>query len=240
MTNEPVFSSADWITFEAAGRLIDGPNGWYFDLGSRSRPRAEALVSFACEGLVQTRAAKWTIQVEDQPEQDAQEQFRTAFLVLLSHRVKARKDNFDLNFPNHQRIRGAFSFADDVNGHYQVTTLEVNSQGGVRRPHSHRVTALRFSLADIQSLFQLAEADEVRPNVPKASKGGRPTATDWEAAALEMARRYYLGDLKPETPGDVQKQLTAWLAAQDVHPSPSTLHDHAKRYFNAFAAWEAG
>jgi len=73
---------------------------------------------------------------------------------------------------------------------------------------------------------------------PSANKGGRPPAADWEAAALEMAGRYYRGDFKPNTIADVSRELAAWLGDQDLHPSDSIIRVHAKRIFEAFQAWE--
>lgn len=70
------------------------------------------------------------------------------------------------------------------------------------------------------------------------NKGGRPPAADWEAAALEMAGLYYRGSLKPERIADVKNRLASWLSDQDSEPSPSVLHQHAKRMFDAFCAWE--
>jgi len=69
-------------------------------------------------------------------------------------------------------------------------------------------------------------------------RGGRPPIADWEAAALEMAGRYYRGDLKPGTIADVSRELASWLAERDIHPSDSTLRPHAKSIFDAFQVWE--
>ena len=77
-----------------------------------------------------------------------------------------------------------------------------------------------------------------KPTAPATNKGGRPPAADWEVAALEMAGRYYQGDFKPQTIADVCRELTAWLADQDSHPSDSVVRVHAKRIFEAFQAWE--
>jgi len=71
-----------------------------------------------------------------------------------------------------------------------------------------------------------------------ANKGGRPPAADWEAAALEIAGRYYRGDFKPQTIADVGRELGSWLGDQDLYPSDSIIRVHAKRIFEAFQAWE--
>jgi len=72
---------------------------------------------------------------------------------------------------------------------------------------------------------------------PPTNKGGRPPIADWEAGALEMAGRHYRGDLKPNTIADVSRELAAWLAEQDIHPSESVLRAHSKAIFAAFQAW---
>lgn len=71
-----------------------------------------------------------------------------------------------------------------------------------------------------------------------ANKGGRPPAADWEAAALEIAGRYYRGDFKPQTIADVGRELGSWLGNQNLYPSDSIIRVHAKRIFEAFQAWE--
>lgn len=72
-----------------------------------------------------------------------------------------------------------------------------------------------------------------------SNKGGRPPAADWEAAALDIAGRYYRGDFKPQTIADVGRELSSWLGKQDLHPSDSVVRIHAKRIFDAFRAWES-
>jgi hypothetical protein len=81
------------------------------------------------------------------------------------------------------------------------------------------------------------EPDAVQ-SAPNTNKGGRPPAADWEAAALEIAGRYYRGDFKPQTIADVARELASWLGEQDLHPSDSIVRVHAKRIFDAFQAWE--
>lgn len=76
------------------------------------------------------------------------------------------------------------------------------------------------------------------PAAPNTNKGGRPSVADWEAAALEIAGRYYRGDFKPKTIADVGRELASWLGNQDLHPSDSVVRIHAKRIFDAFQAWE--
>jgi len=79
---------------------------------------------------------------------------------------------------------------------------------------------------------------EPEPATPNTNKGGRPPAADWEAAALEIAGRYYRGDFKPQTIADVGRELASWLGDQDLHLSDSVVRIHAKRIFDAFQAWE--
>lgn len=83
------------------------------------------------------------------------------------------------------------------------------------------------------------QVDETTLIADQSNKGGRPPVADWEAAALEMAGRYYRGDFKPKTIADVVRELAKWLGDQDKHPSDSVLRDHAKPIFEAFRAWES-
>ena len=68
--------------------------------------------------------------------------------------------------------------------------------------------------------------------------GGRPTALDWEAAALEMAGRYYRGDLKPKSIADVTRAIQEWADGAHGGPSDSTVRPHANRIFEDFNTWE--
>jgi hypothetical protein len=229
----------DWIAFEAAGRLIDGPDGWTYDHVNRKRARAEALLKFAEEGTVRTEALKWTICKDGKNHLEASQDDRAAFLQMLLARTKAGKDKIEFNLNSVQKISNMFVVADDVNGHYEAARIEFNFDRMKGIAHNHNVTALRFSKRDIEGLFQLAEVSPAKVEGPASPKGGRPTAADWEAAALEMARRFYVGDLKPHKIADVQRQLTDWLASNDVHPGPTASREHAKRYFDAFLTWES-
>jgi hypothetical protein len=83
-----------------------------------------------------------------------------------------------------------------------------------------------------------ADTPESKASGSITNKGGRPTSADWEGAALEMAGRYYRGDLKPSTIAEVRRALAAWLGEQDCYPADSTILPHAKRIFDAFQAWE--
>lgn len=71
------------------------------------------------------------------------------------------------------------------------------------------------------------------------NKGGRPPVADWEAAALEMAGRYYCGELKPATVADVVRALQEWASESGNDLADATAKPHAKRIFDAFRAWEA-
>lgn len=103
-----------------------------------------------------------------------------------------------------------------------------------------------FSAWDIdiwpQNLEPIIHKSEPEPEtalpMATANKGGRPTAADWELAALEIAGRYYRGDIKPQSVADVGRELASWLGDQDLHPSDSTVHSHAKIIFNAIQSWE--
>jgi len=72
----------------------------------------------------------------------------------------------------------------------------------------------------------------------EVNAGGRPTALDWEAAALEMAGRYYRGDFKPSSIADVIAEIQKWAERVDGGPNENTVRPHAKRIFEAFKTWE--
>lgn len=85
----------------------------------------------------------------------------------------------------------------------------------------------------------LTGAQTVSPALTiESNGGGRPTALDWEAAALEMAGRYYRGDLKPETIADVIRAIQEWAGGANGGPTDSTVRPHAKQIFEAFKSWE--
>ena len=82
---------------------------------------------------------------------------------LLYYRVKARKDKFELTLPDRVKIAVTFEIADDVNGRYDVVSVEPGYLSSKAKPIVHTVTALRFNKSDIKSLFQIAEETEARP-----------------------------------------------------------------------------
>lgn len=84
----------------------------------------------------------------------------------------------------------------------------------------------------------LDDDHEPEPARLGVNKGGRPTAANWEAAALEFAGRYYKGDFKPTDASEVAKALTEWLAAQNRYPANSTIQHHASVIFAALQSWE--
>ena len=77
------------------------------------------------------------------------------------------------------------------------------------------------------------------PAVAVPSKGGRPPTWDWEAAALAMSGRFYLGDLKPQTIADVVRALQEWASSGGgPDMSDAAARPHAKRILEAFRGWE--
>ncbi|WP_426039677.1 hypothetical protein [Brevundimonas sp. DC300-4] len=71
------------------------------------------------------------------------------------------------------------------------------------------------------------------------NRGGRPPATDWEAAVLAIAGRYYRGDFKPGSVADIIRALQDWAVASGLELPDTTARPHARRIFEAFQAWEA-
>ena len=70
------------------------------------------------------------------------------------------------------------------------------------------------------------------------NRGGRPPVVEWEAAALAMAERFYRGDFKPRNIADVVRGLQDWASEQGQDLAEATARPHAKRYFEAFKAWD--
>lgn len=129
-------------------------------------------------------------------------------------------DDFDGEFSTVTKARDASTFAlDYFEETYSVTNLEIY---------------LPTEYSDLDDLDPKPREHAVAND----DRGGRPPAANWELAALELSGRYYKGDFKPATKADVQRELAAYLAESDIHPSASTLANHAKPIFEAFQAWE--
>ncbi len=86
---------------------------------------------------------------------------------------------------------------------------------------------------------ELVEAPSALPEVTGTNWGGRPSAINWEIAALEMSGRYYRGDFKPATIADVARALHAWASEKGQVLSEATARTHAKTIFDALRAWDA-
>lgn len=240
MSNKSVGSSGEWITFDDAGRLIDGPDGWAYDEKAKKRPRAESFLYLAYQNEIKTDASEWVVCDPKKIEIDASKDHRRAFLRMLLHRCKGNSDHFfEIDVEHAKKKSVTFNIADDINGHYECTFFDTDSIEGKSSQTLYAVTSLRFSLPEVKSLFKFSESMLGGAGGGRPAKGGRPTATNWEEAALEMARRFYVGDLKPSKIVDVERHLANWLAEQNIHPSQTTLREHAKRYFDAFNEWNA-
>jgi hypothetical protein len=98
-----------------------------------------------------------------------------------------------------------------------------------------------FDRAGIEAMLASAPIAEgqMQQAEDESNGGGRPHALDWEVAALEMAGRYYCGDLKPNSIADVIRAIQQWAKLPDGGPPDPTVRPHAKRIFEAFKAWEA-
>jgi hypothetical protein len=75
------------------------------------------------------------------------------------------------------------------------------------------------------------------PAIDVPDKGGRPTKCDWEAAALEMARLCFIGDLKPKTVADVIRALQEWADQKGIDLSEGTARPHANAIFAVIGDW---
>ncbi|MFM7404297.1 MAG: hypothetical protein ACKO1N_09470, partial [Erythrobacter sp.] len=198
MANEPASTSTDWVTFEAAGRLVDGPHGWHFDMGSQSRPRAEALVSLACDGVIRFSAESWTVRLEGATRGEVSEEEKLIFLRMLFKRIKERQERITEETMLDGDIDYKFNIADDLNGHYELSVRELTPYHQGEELQFFKVIGLKFNVNDISRLFHLSDTPlDVRER-SSASSGGRPSIADWEGAALEMARRFYRDELKPK------------------------------------------
>lgn len=138
----------EWLTFEQAGQLIDGANGWRSDADG-SRHSAQALLMFAHKGLIGTQARLWKCRAKNAQnthDGDADDAMRSAFLLLLFNREKRREDEWSSN----HRTTG-FSFADEVGGNFQAVCVEGGSDG--TKSWVFLVIGLRFCRADVETTF---------------------------------------------------------------------------------------
>lgn len=104
-----------------------------------------------------------------------------------------------------------------------------------------RVEDVEFRLAELPSkapnLGGHTQASQIFPSL--GEKGGRPPVLNWELAALEMAGRFYRGDLKPRTIADVIRAIQQWADLPDGGPPDDTIRPHARAILQAFKSWES-
>lgn len=139
----------EWISFEDAGRLVDGPAGWTRSEDG-SRLHAQALFAMAKKGLVAVTATNWLCRYNGDDETIATDRDKPELLLALEAREKLGSDVFTaLLAPAMKRVY-IFSLFDEASGNYQVTgvtKISYDSGDQDRYPSGHFVNGLRFNRA---------------------------------------------------------------------------------------------
>lgn len=183
----------EWIGFEAAAKLIDGPDGWWYDHAKQNRPRAEALLHLAYLGRVRLKAASWSVQARKEAGHEPTAEEMSAFAQMLLAREKAHKDTFSHPPFMGETVRTSFRIADDRSGHFDV--MHVVTKQGQRGAQAtrHEVVGLRFHRSDIVQLFDLLPDTASNTDPTSGARAGRPPAQWWPEFAEELA--VYIHDI---------------------------------------------
>lgn len=102
--------------------------------------------------------------------------------------------------------------------------------------HHIRAYGVKFRKADVLSTFGL-DAWPPTPALAKLAQKGRPPADWWDDLWVEMARRLYVGDLKPSRQADIEKAMLDWLATNgQERVSESTIRPRVRKLWQAISA----
>lgn len=186
--------SEDWITFEQAGRLIDGAEGWWEDPEDGQRPRAMALLSFARDRQIRIQTKSWGVFRNATDSNPPNPDDMKEFIQILVAREKSKKNKTEYSLPNGAKYTNVFSVFDEKNGHFDVVRIEISKNQNENRVMRHLVARLRFHGGDIADLFELSSGwvSAADDGSQTKARTGRPMATWWPDFAEELA--VYLHD----------------------------------------------
>lgn len=146
---------SDWLTFEQAAQIVDGPEGWKQTEGGR--PSALSLLMLARGGNIATNAQVWSVRrrstyengdvPSEEPPFEADPESRAAFFQMLFMREKLSSDAFHAEIAPGLMAQYVFSLADDRAGIFEAASVLTLPQSKVSTWHS--VVGLRFSREDI-------------------------------------------------------------------------------------------
>lgn len=214
------------------------------------RKPQDAILHLLCQGKLTARGSyRWRkYQDLDEFQADVEwDEIKATHWQRLSHTIKQTVDDYGFDFAIKRTIQlkklgltDCLSYEWEYSScrfSYAVVTDKLAPFDDDYLEEWYSAWAIDVWPNDLETA-RLDDITDTEPSTPNMNKGGRPPAADWEAAALQIAGRYYRGDFKPQTIADVGRELNTWLGNQDLHPSDSVVRIHAKRIFDAFQAWE--
>lgn len=203
----------EWISFEDAGRLVDGPAGWTRSEDG-SRLHAQALFAMAKKGLVAVTATNWLCRYNGDDETIATDRDKPELLLALEAREKLGSDVFTaLLAPAMKRVY-IFSLFDEASGNYQVTgvtKISYDSGDQDRYPSGHFVNGLRFNRADVVNAFVSS-----RPATNTKRGNVSPNRKMDHGAVIAMAQQWLQDDPTLKI-GPAAASISATIA-----PNPKT------------------
>ncbi|MFN3991159.1 MAG: hypothetical protein ACK4IS_12980 [Erythrobacter sp.] len=215
----------EWISWEAAGKLIDGPDGWQYDERSGKRPSARSLLHLAETGKVRLDALDWTVRVSSgEPSPPTDRQKRRVAGILLT---REKRDGVD---PDHlaksHNSATLFRNFDDKHGHFDLLTFASSEDG--QSGERHVVHGLRFNRQDIEKFFGIIPARSSETTKATKASGGRPPASWWRLFAEELAIYIYENGIPEGAGADGQDQIikeiqTRIIEAGEEEPSRTAI-----------------
>lgn len=170
--------ACEWLSFDEAGNLIDGPDGWRV-ASDGARASAVALLMYAQRGVIALQSQEWNV-VRGRntdpvlpPAQPADSEAKAELLLMLVAREKSKQDSSKTSLPGNVSLIAAFSLADEVRGNYEALRTLYDHASGSFRYSCFSLIGLRFNRADICSAFLCAPPPI---EAPAANSRGRAMA----------------------------------------------------------------
>lgn len=88
-----------------------------------------------------------------------------------------------------------------------------------------------FSRRGVQGLIDPHVSSATSENVVRI--GGRPPAAWWDDLWVDIARRLFVGDLKPKRQADIENAMMDWVAANGHETVVSTIRPRARKLWSA-------